>query len=121
MLSTHERALHSMDTNFFDNLVGWTTIGQFVLALIALILQIRTSGVTFGDAIHRIFPWIAGGLTLTLPYYLAFRASIFLATTSPGTTETLVVRATGWAIFLGIVWGFLWTMFIFQRLFRLRG
>ena len=105
-----------MDTTLFDKLVGWTTIGQFVVALIALIMQIRNSGIPFSTAVRRIAPWILGGLTLTIPYYLAFRAAILLATASPAGVETLVVRAAGWAIFLGMLWGFIWTKIILPRL-----
>lgn len=105
-----------MDSDSFNRIVGWSTIGQFFVGVIVLIITIYTSKISFPFTARRIVPYIFSGLTLAIPYYLAFWGSISLATLSPGTADVLVLRATGWAIFLGMVWGIIWAIFIFPRL-----
>jgi len=105
-----------MDNNAFNVIVGWATIGQFVVGVIALIIAIYAAKIPFPFNARQILLLAFSGFTLAVPSYIAFLVAIYLATLARATPDVLVLKATGWAVALGVVWGIIWAVFILPRL-----
>jgi hypothetical protein len=96
------------------SLAGWATIGQFVIAFIALLIQLLTTKIRVSPRIMRWF--VFGSATLLLPGVGVFMLVILVIRAVPATAEQQILRAMLWTITLGTGWGVFWGAHILPRL-----
>jgi hypothetical protein len=107
-----------MDYDFLTTAAAWASIGQLIIAIIALVVEVQRGPNTPRITTRHALTIIVGGFTLAVPGFVIYWLSILIATSSPGTPTSLVVRSASWAALLGITWGIIWARLLLTILVR---